>query len=73
MDATLSQETFTAETPIRFNVPLKTGETDFSKRISISILANTDLKATIMGEGRVSITSRASGTYTPVIRIWFIK
>ena len=73
VDVTLSEETFTANVPIRYNVPLQTGETNVAKRVNATPVTGTDLQVIIMGDGRMSVTSRTAGTIIPNIRIWFIK
>lgn len=71
-DITLETSTFTAHTPIRYNVALQEGETSVANRISACGLVDANFYANVAGNGRIEVFSQASGSQTPTIRVFYL-
>lgn len=72
VDYTTESTTFPQNTPIRFNVPLQTGETSLDNRISAFSVVNRDFIANITADGRLYLQNTNPSTTTAVkVRIYY--
>lgn len=68
---TLESTAFTQNVPVRFNVPLQTGETNVNNRMSILPLEDADLTATLTSAGRIYVSSSMAKTTVARVRIFY--